>query len=152
MWQDAIPLFCGNIILCGWLVGPFMRDAGFPLVIGAAAILSVFSLQTATIDEDSITIKKLILPLKRKILYEHVKLIEYRRPKGPVTIVIKKYNYKWWKYFSYYIYLPEKYTWNLKKTFYLLRYLKKHISGEITVYDRNDRIYTRLCEKINEYY
>ena len=152
IWQDVIPVFCGSFLISVWIIGPFMGDAGFPWVIVTASILSTFSFQIASFNEESISIKRVILP-PRKIKYEQIKSIEYRTPsKSPVTLVIKKDNYAWWKYFSYYIYLPTKYTWSTKKTFFLLRYLKKHIPGKIEVYDENDTETIRLCKKINEYY
>ena len=150
IWQDFLHVF-----LTGGLISPVilvllkLQDCYIKTLLILTCI-SVFTLRVVIIDNKGFTIKMLLLPIKKRVLYDQVAFIGYKSTRGPESILIKGINYSWWKCIIYRIYLPFiKYQGNEKNTFILLSFIKEHYSKEIIPIGHSAEY---LCKKINDNY
>ena len=150
IWQDFLHVF-----LTGGLISPVilvllkLQDCDIKTLLILTCI-SVFTLRVVIIDNKGFTIKMLLLPIRKKLLYNQIVFIGYTRAVGSASILVKNNYYSWWKCFLYRIYLPTiKYQGNEKNTFILLSFIKEHYSKEIIPIGHGAEF---LCKKVNDYY
>lgn len=150
MWQDFLhACFLGVLlVLCTleWL--KLQGYCEIPLWI-SLAFLSALTLRVVNINEEGISIKFLLLPIKRKLMYDQIVFIGYKRASNSESILIKDINYAWWKCIVYRIYMPLKYEGNEKNTFIFLSFIKENYSKEIIPIGHGAEY---LCKKVNDYY
>lgn len=157
VWESALNVFGMGFFIIGFCVAllqlllgnPKIYEEYFNVIHCILALLSMLTLRVSVIDEDGITIKMLLLPIRKKLLYNQILFIGYTRAVGSASILVKDYYYSWWKCFLYRIYLPTiKYQGNEKNTFILLSFIKEHYSKEIIPTGPGAE---NLCKKVNAY-
>lgn len=157
IWESALNVFCMGFFIVGFCVAllqlllgnPKIYDEYFNVIHCILAFLSMLTLRVSVIDEEGITIKMLLLPIRKKLLYNQIVFIGYSKAVGSASILVKDIYYSWWKCFLYRIYLPTiKYQGNEENTFVLLSYIKEHSSMEISPTGPGAE---SLCKKVNAY-
>ncbi len=135
IWESAFNTFGIGffIVLFSTKLLGLSHEEYFYIALWGIAFTSALTLRIATIDEKGITIKMLVLPLKKKLLYNQMVFIGYKKVASSASIIVKDINYSWWKSMLYQIYMPLfKYQGNEKNTLNLLSFIKNHSALEIT--------------------
>lgn len=149
IWQDFLHVCILGILpvlyTLEWLKLPNCCEI---LLWISLAFLSALTLRIVNIDEEGVTIKFILLPIKRKLTYGQIMFIGYKSAYNSESILIKGINYSWWKCIVYRIYMPFiKYQGNEKSVFTLLYFIKKHSFMEISPIGPGAEY---LCKKVND--
>ena len=150
IWQDFLHVFLAGGIISPILLSLLKLQDCYMKTLLILTCISVFTFRVVVIDEEGFTIKMLLLPIKKKVLYNQLAFIGYKSTLGSESILIKGINYSWWKCIPYRIYLPFiKYQGNEKNTFILLSFIKEHYSKEIIPIGHGAE---SLCKKVNDHH